>query len=487
MSGDGAIASATDKKLVEASVQASEGEFDESVTATVCQLSSVSKYKLKVQVGETEVEAIVDTAAEVTIISEEVYKKLKVKPKTVKNAKLLTAGKELFMNGLVVGPVRLQIGSKVYRESIYVAPITQDMLLGFDLLHSKAVLYMRRGIINFDGEDLHLNVDKASGEPLVARVTVCKRSVVPPNSVMQVKCRVNRAMSESMIEPDEGLRVLVPKTVHGQGSNATQCVVNASDKFRLLKKGSEVANAYPVEEVLNPEVEVEVHSVEQVEVDENVKVPSHHEEVYAKSTTHLDDEKKSELRKLLVDYQDVFATSEFDLRNFTEIQHSIDPGTAKPIKQRMRRTPACLVAKEEAHLKMLEAGVIQESTSEWDSAPVFIRKRDGTVRWCIDYRALNNVCVKDVFPLPLVDDCLDTLAESCWFSKLDANSAYWQVKIKEEDRHKTAFVTKYGLYAHVKMGFGLCNAPATFSRVVNLVVRGLNWKTVLAFLEIFWF
>ena len=73
---------------------------------------------------------------------------------------------------------------------------------------------------------------------------------------------------------------------------------------------------------------------------------------------------------------------------------------------------------------MINAGVIQESVSEWASSPVLIRKRDGTVRWCIDYRGLNNVTVKDVFPLPLVDDCLDTIAGNVWFSKLDANSAY---------------------------------------------------------------
>ena len=70
---------------------------------------------------------------------------------------------------------------------------------------------------------------------------------------------------------------------------------------------------------------------------------------------------------------------------------------------------------------------------------------NGSVRWCIDYRALNDVTVKDVFPLPLVDDCLNILAGSVWFSKLDANPAYWQVKIKDEDRKKTTFITKYGL------------------------------------------
>ena len=120
---------------------------------------------------------------------------------------------------------------------------------------------------------------------------------------------------------------------------------------------------------------------------------------------------------------------------------------------------------------------------DWASSPVLIRKRDGTVHWCIDYRGLNNVTVKDVFPLPLVDDCLDTIAGNVWFSKLDANSAYWQINIKPEDRHKTAFHTRYGLYEHVKMGFSLCNAPATYARVINLVTRHLNWKTLLAFLD----
>ena len=139
---------------------------------------------------------------------------------------------------------------------------------------------------------------------------------------------------------------------------------------------------------------------------------------------------------------------------------------------------------EEAHLKkMLEAGVFKESPSDWASSPVLIRKRDGSVRWCIDYRGLNKVTVKDVFPLPLIDDCLDTLAENVWFSRLDANSACWQINIKPKDRHKTAFHTRYSLFKHVKMGFGLCNAPASYARVMNLVLRGLNWKTLFAFLD----
>ena len=127
--------------------------------------------------------------------------------------------------------------------------------------------------------------------------------------------------------------------------------------------------------------------------------------------------------------------------------------------------------------------VIQPSVSEWASPPVLVRKRDGGVRWCVDYRALNSHTTKDVYPLPLIEECLDTLSGHTWFSKLDANSAYWQVHIKPEHQRKTAFTTKYGLFEFNRMPFGLCNAPATFSRVMNLVLRGLTWDIVLAFLD----
>jgi hypothetical protein len=101
----------------------------------------------------------------------------------------------------------------------------------------------------------------------------------------------------------------------------------------------------------------------------------------------------------------------------------------------------------------------------------------------VDYRALNKVTVKDTYPLPLIQECINTLSGKCWFSKLDGNATYWQNKIAPEDQKKTAFITKYGLFEFRRMGFGLCKAPATFARAINLVLQHrLNWKTVLAFL-----
>ena len=150
----------------------------------------------------------------------------------------------------------------------------------------------------------------------------------------------------------------------------------------------------------------------------------------------------------------------------------------------MCRTPIHFQEEEEKHLKkLLDIGVVEPSNSEWTAAPVLIRKKDGSVRYAIDYRALNNVTVKDAFPLPLIEDCFDSLSGVQYLSGLDLASGYYQVEVADQDKQKTAFITRYGLYQHTRMGFGLCNAPATFQRAMQAVLQGLNWRVVLAYLD----
>lgn len=110
-------------------------------------------------------------------------------------------------------------------------------------------------------------------------------------------------------------------------------------------------------------------------------------------------------------------------------------------------------------------------------------KKDGTTRPCVDYRKVNDVTRKDAYPLPRVDDCLDSLSKSKLFSTLDLQSGYWQVEVKEEDRAKTAFVTRNGLYEYIVMPFGMSNSPSTFERCMELILRGLQWKTLLVYLD----
>ena len=132
---------------------------------------------------------------------------------------------------------------------------------------------------------------------------------------------------------------------------------------------------------------------------------------------------------------------------------------------------------------MLDKNVIKTSNSPWTSPIVFVQKKDGTTRFCVDYRKVNAVTRKDAYPLPRVDDTLNTLAGSKWFSTLDLISGYWQVEMSPEHREKTAFCTTEGLFEFNVTPFGLCNAPATIQRLMDMVLAGLQWSSCLVYLD----
>ena len=132
---------------------------------------------------------------------------------------------------------------------------------------------------------------------------------------------------------------------------------------------------------------------------------------------------------------------------------------------------------------MLHCGVIQPSNSEWSSPSVLVQKNYGHIHWCIDFHAINNVTRKDAYPLPLIEECLDVLSDTEYMSTLDMQFGYWQVEVHPEDHHKTAFLTKQGLFEFTCMPFSLCNAPATFQWAVQLVFWGMTWKEILTYLD----
>lgn len=180
----------------------------------------------------------------------------------------------------------------------------------------------------------------------------------------------------------------------------------------------------------------------------------------------------------------MFSTGDTDLGRTKLTLHQIDTGDAKPVKLPPRRVPLHLQKEVADHIKqMQENGIIRPSCSPWAAPVVLVRKRDGSLRFCVDYRKLNELTRKDAYPLPRIDDALDSLNNACWFSTLDLASGYWQVEVDPKDRYKTAFITRQGLFEFNVLSFGLCNSPSTFQRLMDLVLADLQWTTCLVYLD----
>ena len=133
--------------------------------------------------------------------------------------------------------------------------------------------------------------------------------------------------------------------------------------------------------------------------------------------------------------------------------------------------------------RMLEEGVIREAQSKWAAPVLIVEKQDDYPRFCIDYRRLNELTVKDSYPLPRMEYYLDRLGDARYFSTLECNSGYWQILVTEEVRHKTAFTCHVGCYEFFRMPFGLTNTPATFQRAVDLLISKYRWKSCLVYID----
>lgn len=190
------------------------------------------------------------------------------------------------------------------------------------------------------------------------------------------------------------------------------------------------------------------------------------------------------LKSVLTQYSDVFIEPDGSLGRTDLVKHSINTGDARSIKLPPRRLPIHQkkIAEQEID-KMLREDVIEPSNSPWAAPIVLVKKRDGTTRFCVDYRKLNSVTKKDAYPLPRIDESLDTLSGAKYFCTLDLASGYWQVVMDEADKQKTAFATHKGLFQFKVLPFGLSNSPATFERLMEAILSGLQWERCLVYLD----
>ena len=209
-------------------------------------------------------------------------------------------------------------------------------------------------------------------------------------------------------------------------------------------------------------------------------------ESFMESNKQISEGESSQLSILLAEYHDIFSLEDDERGETDLVEFKIDTGDACPKRQAVRRVPFAARKEIADQLERMQRnGVVKPSESPWGSPVVLVRKRDGSLRFCVDYRQLNSVTKPDLFPLPRINDLLDQLGKSKYFSTLDLKSGYWQIKVNADSQEKTAFVTHKGLYEFRVMPFGVTNAPAVFQRLMQRVLAGLQAENVTEFVSVY--
>ena len=439
------------------------------------------------------VEFLLDTGCSVTLVDWGVWGRMVPRPEIDASyqATLLCAkGEPLKVHGLC--EVVLEIGGELVRGDAVVADIPgSEVLLGMDLLEDlECSIHLTTKELRSHRLGISVPLYKERRERC-ARVKVAETICVPPGFEMLLPGKVSGRWESGgpagvveglgSFHRDTGLMV-AKSVVRVDGGVVPLRVANMGPETVVLRAGMPVALASPVAHVGEP-IDLEVPGGKEGSP-APVELPEHLEQMVKGAAERLTAEELDDLRRMLLHYRDVFVEPGGPLGRTDRVKHAVDTGDSPPIRQKCRRPPwgnRDIISDEIE--KMLRDGVIIPSESPWSSPIVLARKADGSVRFCVDYRRVNQVTRKDAYPLPNISDCLDSLGGSKWFCTLDLASGYWQVEMDEDSREKTAFSSHQGLFEFVVMPFGLANAPATFERLMELVLHGLQWVRCLIYLD----
>ena len=390
----------------------------------------------------------------------------------------------------VVGQVKttIKIGELEYDQLFTVVKqLSVAGILGADFLvqHSALIDCKNNSLLLADQQVTVpiKTIGSSLAKPTVSNVVALTTQEIPGRSSKVIQCWLKNSdvlSTEGLVEPLQPgtlpKNILVGRSLNAveQQQRLTIPVVNVGPSPVKIYKGTRVA-------LFTPRHEVFLVDQDDVSPQES-SLLSQRPDINLESTDLTHDE-KAQLQTLLSEFSDVFATPEGLLGRTNVVKHSIHV-EGRPIRQPSRRLPEALkpVVNSEVD-KMLSQGVIQQSNSPWSSPIVMVQKKDGSWRFCIDYRKVNAHTHRDAYPLPRIDETLDSLSGATYFSTLDLASGYWQVEMAERDKEKTAFSTPYGHYEFNVMPFGLTNAPATFQRLMECVLSGLTLSECLIYLD----
>ena len=389
--------------------------------------------------------------------------------------------------------LKFKVGKHVYEQEFLLADIANDGIIGYDFLSTnKCNILTSRKCLSMKGEIIQFSEIKE--KVTCYRITVAEKVVIPPETEMIVPGKVSGTHGENATGVLEGRPEFIEKSglvvarsvIDMSGKNVPIRVANFHKESRTMYANTFVAMCEPAEISQIQQVNyVSSRACGTEDTNKSQEISDVLQELKDASEKNLNQTQRSKLKCFLLEHEKLFSKSEADVGHTDLIQHSIDTGDHQPIKLPPYRIPLSKrIAAENEIKSMANRGIIEPSSSSWSSPIIMVTKPDGSIRFCCDYRKLNNITKKDSQPLPRIDDTLDALLGAKWFSTLDLKSGFWQVGVDNKDRPKTSFsIQGSGLWKFKVMPFGLCNSPATFERLMERVLSNLTWKKCLVYLD----
>ena len=427
---------------------------------------------------------LVDTGAQVSILSNSLWETIEPQGRLTPYEGSVRAANGSLLGVLGTWSTFCEVDQLALAcNFIIVDSSSQQAILGTDfLIKYRAVVDVARQKCKLLGKELPLVCVLSKDH--VCRVTLSDDITLPARSEVILEGKIEgicEGPNVGIFEPADTLAskydLLVARVVSAPTTNRIPLrAVNVSPEPMVLHRGTHVGQFELDVSVLDksglPERNGCEWGVEALESELHL------------SDRGLNDAQRKAVKVMLHNNLSVFSSGEGDLGRTRMAYHRIETGQNRPVKMHPRKVPVHFESEMETQLGDMQAqGVIRPSQSPWAAPVVMVRKKDGGLRFCVDYRRLNDLTVKDAYPLPRIDDTLDALGASKWFSTLDLASGYWQVELDPRHREKSAFVTKHGLFEFNVLPFGLCNAPSTFQRLMELVLADLQWMTCLVYLD----
>ncbi|CAC5404338.1 unnamed protein product [Mytilus coruscus] len=442
--------------------------------------------------------ALIDTGAEITCCSFDFYSKLTLSDKLSQSD--IPSIKGVSGHRLqVLGKVNLPISFKgaVFNYHVYVIDgLHHSFIVCWDFLHANK--------INIDFSKSVLQVpDKENADiPKVCMIQTTSTGLARTYYPVTISpfCEMNVGVKIS--KRNSGEIVLLEPVSNLVDSNLTsaKCLVKIVKKravIRLMNPTNQEIHI-PVTKVLASVSDIDLNFIHDLDNNEPY-VASLQQTNQVKesinfdfSSSDLNSEQRQKMQTFLASYRDIFATNLSELGFTNRYKHRIETfRDARPVKMGFYNQSPHMHKETEKHLvEMKKNNIIKESTSEYHSPVILVKKKTAPgqpqqYRFCVDFRKLNHQTKSSFFPIPRLENVFDTLGEvqpqilSC----LDLHSGFWQVEMDEETRHKSAFITRNGVYEFLRMPFGLKNAPISFQQLMSNVLRGLNWQFVLVYVD----